>query len=595
MKIFRYIFILPAVCLSVLSCSLDEKNYMEKDMNTYMNNTTEANTVLMGVYRNFVTDAMYGYHLSLYFTLPSDIAKVTGNTIDNFRNVPCNAYTSTEDEVEATWENLYNAIYDANSFIEKLSANVKDFPESQHDLAAVYMAEARALRALFYFELVRWYGNVALITDTDQSYNDPKSFVQEKPETIYEFIEKDLLYAIDNLPYANEDTYRSDNSFRISKGGALGLLTKVYATWAGAPVYDESKWEMAAKTARTLIQSGNHGLLPDFEQLWINSSSSVWDPTESLIEVSFYSPTITGTEAYDPSGRIGKWNGVSAADGALSTGRCAANWRVVPTFAEKWWKAIPSGQTDVRYDISIADHKYVLNSETGEPEVQQVLTYSENLKDEDGKDIKDENGQTIKVEKSGTIQDAVEVTEDNSQWATFRKAFNDNLFPGKWDMGKYTSTSSVVDANKSNVNWYILRYADVLLLYAEALNEWQKGPTADAYAAINMVRRRAYGYPVNQASSADIATGMNYEEFRQAVHDERSYELAFEGHRRQDLIRWGEFYGTIQSTYSSLSSWHESAPEYYKCQEYTRENKNELLPIPQREIDLTNFRQNQGW
>ncbi len=567
MKILRYI-IFAAAAVMMASCSLDEKNFTEKNQDLYINNATEANTVLMGVYRNMVLDGMYGYHLSLYFTLPSDEAKVEGNSTDNFRNVPNNNYTSTENEVEETWAALYQSIYYANDFIERLAARVQTFPESQRDLAAVYMAEARALRAMFYFELVRWYGNVVLMTSTEQSQQDPTTFTQAAPVEVYQFIEKELLYAVDNLPYANDDAYRTDNAFRFSKGAALGLLTKVYATWAGAPLNDESKWEAAAKTAKTLIQSGNHGLLEDFNQLWVNSSSSAWDPTESLIEVSFYSPVMTGTNANDPSGRIGKWNGVSAAENTLSTGRCSANWKVVPTFAMNWWKSMTSGQVDKRFDISIADHKYTAKVPAG----IQIL-----------------DGQL----KGGTFQDAINAEEKNLD--KYRKPFNNDLYPGKWDMGKYTSDNQVTDANKSNINWYILRYADVLLLYAEALNEWQQGPTNDAYAAINMVRRRAYGFPLSGTSKADLATGLSYEAFRQAVREERAYELAFEGHRRQDLIRWGIFYETIRGTYSDLSSWHEMAPDYYRAVDFTIKGKNELLPIPQRDVDISGFRQNPGW
>ena len=117
------------------------------------------------------------------------------------------------------------------------------------------MAEARTLRGLLYFELVRRYGNVVLMTSSLDSYKDPSTFVQAEPKTVYEFIEKDLKYAIDNLPYATDDTYRSSPSYRIAKGAALGLLAKVYATWAGWPLYDESKWEQAAKTAEILIMS----------------------------------------------------------------------------------------------------------------------------------------------------------------------------------------------------------------------------------------------------------------------------------------------------------------------------------------------------
>lgn len=595
MKFIDYIIVI-AVTFLFASCSLDEKSYTERDQNTYINNASEANTVLLGVYRTMVSDGAYGQYLSMFFTLPSDIAKVSGNSTTNWRGVTSNAYTSTAIEVRDTWKALYNGIYNANDFIERLSVNYKNFTVSDQQLAAIYMAEARSLRALYYFELVRWFGHIVLMTDTEQSRKHPSTFEQADPVEVYKFIEKDLLYAIENLPYANQDTWRADNSFRFSKGSALGLLTKVYATWAGAPLNDESKWEAAVKTAKTLIDSGNHGLLEDFDELWKNSANSKWDNTESLIEVSFYSPTITGTNANDPSGRIGKWNGVSAAEGTLASGRCAGNWRVIPTFAQKWWNEMPSGNVDKRFDISIADHRYVLKD--GKPASEQILTYSADVLDAEGKPIKDEDGNNIKVTKEGTIQDAITIAESDSKYTTFRTRFNDNIYPGKWDMGKYETTNYVVDANKSNVNWYVLRYADVLLLYAEALNEWQNGPTADAYAAVNMIRRRAYGLPLNQTSAVDLASGMSYNEFKQAVKDERAYELAFEGHRRQDLVRWGEYYDAIHDTYFGLSAWNDNAPTYYICFEYTIEGKNELLPIPQRDLDLmdkTKIKQNPGW
>ena len=69
-----------------------------------------------------------------------------------------------------------------------------------------------------------------------------------------------------------------------------------------------------------------------------------------------------------------------------------------------------------------------------------------------------------------------------------------NYTPAKWDIEKYVIyQSKLINNDKSNVNWYFLRYADVLLLYAEALNEWKQGPTKEAYDAINKVRYRAYG------------------------------------------------------------------------------------------------------
>jgi hypothetical protein bacD2_05395 len=257
--------------VAVSSCSLEETSYTEIGKESYMNNASEAENVLLGVYRNMIQDGIYGFHLSLYFTIPNDLAKVTGNSTDGLRLIPSNAYTSSQTEIATTWANLYGAIYDANDFIEGLGAKIDGYDESNYKQAVVYMAEARCLRALYYFELVRWFGHIALITTTAQSYQHPSTFTQAEPADVYKFIEEDLKYAIENLPYAVDDNIRSNNSFRLSKGAALGLLTKVYATWAGYPVHDTSKWEEAAKTAKILVESGKHQLLSDYEQLWKNT------------------------------------------------------------------------------------------------------------------------------------------------------------------------------------------------------------------------------------------------------------------------------------------------------------------------------------
>lgn len=564
MKNFKYYLYTLACAITISSCSLDETSYTEIEKQNYMKNAKEAENVLLGVYRNMVKDGIYGFHLSMYFTIPSDIAKVQGNSTDGLRLIPSNAYTSSQTEIATTWANLYSAIYDANNFIETLQQRIGDYDEKNYKQAAIYIAEARCLRALYYFELVRWFGNVALITNTAQSHQHPSTFTQADPVDVYKFIETDLKYAIENLPYAIDDNIRTDNSFRFSKGAALGLLSKVYATWAGYPIHDTSKWEDAAKTAKILVESGKHHLLNDYDQLWRNTCNGIWDDAESLIEVSFYAPTVTGVSANDPCGRIGKWNGVQA--NGIRSVRNAGNWRVIPTFLRDW----KDRQSDRRWGLSFADYKYGKATDTGE------------------------NGVKIAINNSGNIEDAI--LDDAKDG--LKKSYIDNVCPRKWDTEDYVSSANyLIDANLSNINWYILRYADVLLLYAEALNEWKQGPTDEAYRAINMVRRRGFGLPVETDNkNSDLSAGMSYKDFQSAVRNERAYELAFEGHRRQDLVRWGIYYESIRQTAQDLVDWYSGGDGFYVCVDYTKKNKNELLPIPQQEMDICNqFEQNQGW
>ena len=572
-----YTILLGASCLMSVSCSdfLDEKNKVDIDKNNFMNNPEQAESVLLGVYQAGISDGMYSMNLSFYLNLGTDCEQVEGNSTENFRIVPTNAYPTTQAEIQRTWQGLYQGVYYANDFLERLSAKIDNFKESEKDLATIYLAEARALRGMYYFELVRRFGNVPLFTTTTMSYMDPATMVQEDPVKVYEFIEKDLLYAIDVLPYAKEDSYRKDNKFRFSKGAAQGLLAKVYATWAGYPLKDASKWEQAAKVAGALINSGQHGLLDDFSELWKNTSNGVWDPTESLIEISFYSPTTTGA-ASDPCGRIGKWNGAKATAIAGIRGACAGNVKVVHSFVLKWRNEDgvdvdnPSGTRgliDLRRDLSVANYRYT------EPKKDNPTGY------------------TLLTRGS---KDSEETGIENDLDPDKRQKEKQTYTPAKWDIQKYgESSNALINNDKSNVNWYFLRYSDVLLIYAEAINEWKNGPTNEAYEALNKVRRRAYGNPSN-TTACDIPSGLDQEAFRQAVRDERAYELAFEGHRRMDLVRWGIYYQTIQNTYYDLLTWWPDAN--YVVQKYTIEGKHELLPIPQREMDLCKqFKQNPKW
>lgn len=560
-KIIYYIVASFMVMMST-SCKdyLMEESKTDIDKSKYMNNAAEAETVLLGVYRNMTTDELYGFNLSILFNMGTDISQVEGSTNENFRIIPTNSFTANQAEIQASYAKLYNSVYNANDFIESLEQKMVNYSNTDKQLATIYLAEAKGLRALYYFELLRRYGHIALITNTSMSNQAPSTFIQEDPAKVYEFIEGDLKYAVDNLPYAVDDSYRGNKSFRLSKGSALGLLSKVYATWAGYPVKDISKWEMAAKTAQILVESNKHGLLDNYEQLWKNSGAGLWNPTESLIEVTFYSPT-AANGSNDPIGRIGKWNGVKATT-TSERGSNAGNMKVVHTFVLDW-RNYPE---DLRRDISVANYQY----------------------------------SPSKTLWAKAASETEQVALANDADPTKKQKEKQNYTPGKWDTEKYVPQSNkLINNDYSNVNWYILRYADVLLIYAEALNEWKQGPTPDAYTAVNMVRRRGYGLPVNTASAlADLPAGLDMKGFSDAIHKERAFELAFEGDRRLDLIRWGVYYETVKDTAKKLGTWWISAgaPNYAVATPgYTTKDKHDLFPIPQREMDLTKFTQNYLW
>lgn len=536
---------IPALSVLLLACSdlLQEESFVEVGKDNYVNNAAEAETVLQGIYKNLASEQLYSYHLSLLFTISTDIAQCEGSATSSFREIPTNSHNASTAQISQTWQKLYSSIYAANDFIETVSGRMDGWGAANRELAEIYVAEARALRALFYFELVRWYGNIVLVKSTSESDKPATEYVQADPKEVYAFIEEDLEYAAEILPWAVDDTKRSSKAYRFSKGAALGLLAKVYCTWAGYPLYDESKWADAAAAARRVVESGKHRLIPDYETVWSNTCNGIWDAGESLLEVSFYSPT--GLDSDNTAGRIGKWNGVTADAVEGLRGRNAANWKVVYTFTREWEQ-----HDDPRMALSIADYKYVAGSG------RTPVTYF------------------------STVSNPTE-TNLNRQ----RQVFT----PAKWDTEKYVNTANyIVNNDKSNVNWYLLRYSDVLLLFAEALNE-SGGSVVDAVDAVNAVRRRGFG-----DTAHDLSYGLSREALREAIRKERAYELCFEGHRKQDLIRWGIYYERVMDTAQELVDWFSSAN--YTVARFIVRGRHELLPIPQRDLDLmTKCKQNPGW
>ena len=566
MKRISIFFAVLMMAFASVSCSLDEKVYTQTD-ESYVTDAAMSETLLMGVYRKLGVDGIYKQNLPFIFALTTDESKPEGSSLTAHRAEGSNAFNASSSYIEATWKALYSAVYDANYFIELMDRKAATFPEEDQAKCEYYVAEAKALRALLYFELVRWFGNVPLVLSTADSYKAPEEFKQADPNKVYEQIEDDLNDAAEVLPYSGDTDLRSNPSFRFSKGAVLGLLTKVYATWAGYPLYAEGKWELAAETAGQVVTSNKHALLTDFVQLWKNSAENTWDPSESLIELSYWSPLATS----ESSGRVGNINGVRGSQGCLRNNAPGHNVFCYyhPTFLANW----KDYSLDKRFAVSYADYQYTKN----------------------GKEYY--VSKTVNGVKNTPIPFVMALEAEEKNQEGWRGTYNYRLTHGKWDTELYVPDSNYnTAANVTNINWYLLRYADLLLLYAEALNEVNQGPTMEAYEAVNMVRRRAFGLDYTVASDvADLDAGLSYEDFQKAIRDERAWELAGEAHRRQDLIRWGIYVDVVKETYNNLGTWHSNAYQYFLGGEYTEKGKHELLPIPQREIDLCGYTQNPKW
>lgn len=347
------------------------------------------------------------------------------------------------------WNDYWNVIYRANSLIDGLKTST-----APQEVISTADAEARFLRALAYFHLVRTNGNMPIILD---GYTPTG---EEERATVldnYLHIEEDLVIAQGNLPDPGEVT----DIGRISSGAAKTVLAELYLTWAGWPVKDDSKAALAASKAKEVIDMNYYELLP-IEELWAlsgqNSKESVW--------------SIQFSEVEDMR------NGWPAATSFHE----ARGWSdMYPEL--QFFNDFPEGpRKDATFDTEIPQRG-----------VRQ--------------------GQIFTKDPA-----TVPWQESQRQHPMYRKfRISENLTLGGRTAG-YRA-------------FEVIRYAEVLLIYAEA--QAMVGENASSIEALNQVRRRAAGLPYDMPSdSIDVATATAHE-----VIDEKGWELAGEYKRWYDLIR----------------------------------------------------------
>lgn len=418
---------------------------------------------------------------------PSD-----GLQIHAFTNFQMSGITSQD--ASGLWGTHFQGIFRTNILLEKLPTIPMDA-----SLITRYTAEAKAIRALCYFNLVRMYKNVPLMTKqlTATEIND---VTQATPSAVYAQIELDLLDAINDLP----NTITVGETGRLSKGAAKALLGKVY-------LYEGKNGLAAAQFADVNGTPGGtsmfgYRLATNFSDLWITSNKF---NAESIIEASH---TNTGNAS---------WGGVS-----WGTEGNVLNVMVGPRGYVKndsFAPALPSGWsfnvfTQDFYDVAKLDPRFPAT-----------------LLD-------------LKALKLAGHADYIPGDADTGYFLNKFLPRNSDVTPGTGD--------AVLNYQQ---NTYIIRLADTYLMEAEALG----ASSLRALDLVNAIRVRAGAAPLATLTMNDIKL-------------ERRLELAGEGHRFFDLVRWGD-------ASSKLGSRGFVA------------GKNEVFPIPYKELENTKLVQNPGY
>lgn len=414
---------------------------------------------------------------------PDDAASTVG-PYDNFTHIPI------EGNIIRWWSTLYEGIKRANVVIEKVPGITMD--NSQKNF---YLGQAYFLRALFYFDLVRAWGDVPLVTTSSPAVGLPRASKTE----VYDLIKNDLLQAIQFLP--EKSTLPAIDLGRATKGAAKSLIAKVYLF--------ESDFVDAEKYAMEVINSGQYDLEPNFE----DANSEVGNlGVESIFE-------IVALPFENLAGGGNQYANTQGVRGTPNRG---------------WGFNRPS--------VNLQD-----SFEPNDPRLE------------------------LTVIRLGEVLDGVVIAGDGQTPDETRDANNVLIETECYNQKVWTPGVNVPTAFGHNRR--MIRYADVLLIAAEALN--QNNKPNEALVQLNKVRARARGG--DGAILADIVT-TDKTLLDNSIFSERRHELAMEGQRLWDLIRTGRAATVLGPLGFAV-------------------NKDELLPIPQSEMDLTqnSWDQNPGW
>ncbi|HPD95981.1 MAG TPA: RagB/SusD family nutrient uptake outer membrane protein [Tenuifilaceae bacterium] len=409
-------------------------------------------------------------------------------------------YTTTTNNsaLENLWQSAYEGVNRTNYLLhywdKNIAGNTINFTGKDALKGEIYF-----LRAYYYFNLVRMFGDVVLFTDRKISVEDFGKLQRSPKADVYTQIEQDLLAAIDVLPPTNVE------KGRITKYAAQALLGKVY-------LYEE-KFDDAATMLENVV-NGPFSLVSNFYGMFLSTGEN---GPGSVFEIQ-----------YSNASPYYNWGGYARGQG---------NYAVQ--------------QNGVRGISGSDDMPYAAGWSTNLPTQELANAYAT------GDQRKDATILDIEAYKTAHPEYNIKY-----QVAPYK---NTGLYNNKYQPMK-GHTSGQVELNYDN-NQRIIRYADVLLMAAEANNRSTTPDDIKARGYLNRVRRRAFG-----DENHDINLSGN--ELLQAIWNERRLELAMEGDRFFDLVRTGQ-------ASSKLSGFVVG--------------KNEVFPIPQKDVDVAGLTQNPNW
>lgn len=494
-KIFN---ILAAATLlaGTTSCEdwLDMPSESSADSESVFATISRADMTVAGCYASLHTQEL-GYQL---LEGTDECASKENNSKYNVSNYD---YTNLTGMLSNTYTAMYKSIEYANVCISKLEGVSASTDAEKIHLDGL-MGEALAVRAYAYWNLVRFYGDVPFsIKPTSQLTTFESS--RTSRDVIYDQCIEDLQRATELLPWRSEGYLTTPE--RFTKNAAYGILARVALYAAGYSL----RWDLSTvpynnSTVR-IAQRDDQARINELYKIAADACYEVIKKGENdlldnydqlyrdIAMKVFNKETMLeygwyGGKAQASDCRTGYVNGIPTTGESAEMGKGGSQMMAMPTFYFEF------DEGDQRRDVSVCNYALVLS-------------------------------------KSG----------DKYRMNTYA-----GMGIGKFRINWKAGIGS--DASHRDMNWPILRYADVLLMYAEALNELNNGPTSEAIEAVKKVRMRAF----RKDASKIGAIPTNYAEFRDFIIKERKLELSNEGLRRTDLTRWGIQYEHLMAEKQKL-------------------------------------------
>lgn len=481
-------------------------------------------------------------------------------SVQRFTNGTWSALNTVDDK----WSTMYSGIRSANEFLE--SIKTVDLSMYQYDTKyqrwlehlKYYPYQAKVLRAYYFFELARRYGDIPM--PLTMLTAEEANVIEKTPfDEVIDFIVTECDEAAKNLP----DTYvglLDDETGRVTRGFALAVKTKALL-YAASPLHnpsgDKSKWEKAAAAAKEIMELNVYRLDPDEKANNYTSQEvifAIMRSESSSFELYNFPVRFTEGQRTYMSGSYPTQNLVDAF------------------------------QTANGYDITLGSNGW----QTSDPDFDITKPY-------EGRDPR--FARAILADGMSFKGSTIETFVGGKDYSATR---NDLGTPTGYYLRRYIqeSTSFIPENTVSNKHqWIVYRYAEALLTYAEAMNEYLGNPTStggeftvSALEALNMVRANAGMPDVTVTSQSD---------FREAVRREWRVEFAFEDHRFWDVRRWDIGQAT-QGQIDGVEITRNGGKNEYKrmtVETRTWSARQNLFPIPQSELFCNpNLNpQNTGW